>query len=151
MHKVIVMSGIFLCSCGDSLGLAVEEKSNGNLQMEVPFSETIELDNVLIKGYGESNPSTFQSEPQKFEVGRVYELTFQYYGNDEAKDRLLYVDLFPDTLPETTFVVNSTPQEAAWEFSSEQVEINSATVRFFGFYSTDAEVHVKNIRIQTQK
>ena len=99
---------------------------------------------VRLARSGGSTP-TVHSQAKAWPSGEDITLSFVAQIVAGASTATLRADLYPDTLPETTFAITTTPTKFTWTINSAHADMASAQARFFIVSGSDVTVDVTDI------
>ena len=126
----------------DSITIASNSVGGRNLLLKSNYVTATTIDNNSKSKYG-FYKSTLGTQSffgifgivkgLKLEMDKVYTVSFIAWltSSDSSKTYEMRVDLYPDTLPETTVVVTTTPKLYTWTLSSSKSDISNCSLRFF--------------------
>lgn len=147
--KTVLFTPLFMVGCGDTSSApnhSVIQKNDVEIQNNQAKLRHTFPDVVLI-GRGAESPSLKVFSPIEILPGKSYTLTFSAQTSDLAAGETLFVDLFPDNLPEKSFVVSPDKTEYQWKIFTNEPEADGAKIRFFSRFPIDEEISVKEIII----
>lgn len=120
--------------------------------MDMNPEQIVEPEGVIRSGYGwayavNGGNLVGQTLPEQLALRRNTEYTVSFVAWAGAEEQM-YVDLYPDTLPETTINLTLTPTRYTWTFYSSSPDISRCRLRFFRAGGFETWVNVVDVKLE---
>lgn len=149
--KFLLLSFVFLGACEPNsveiIDTQVPEKSKG---FEViAFEKDLVVGERLfsLSGLGNDNPAIFEFSDLGLRDKSSYRILFTASTSGPSNNVVLYVDYFPDSLPQTQYEIDESKQTFSWLAELDGVDALGAKIRFFGYFPEMQDVHIEEMKV----
>lgn len=124
-----------------------------NLLPSKPTNGSVSMSSNSVSGYGVKFSVGDNGANWKGWTGLTLkqnlDYTVSFVAWTSANSKPISVDLFPDTLPETSFTITTTPTKYVWTLKSSSSDMSACSLRFFrGGYTFAEDMYITDVKME---